>query len=820
MTGSGDGRTRPRILLVATRSIDRHVGGSAMRAATARRGLERVGDVTYVLIDEQRADRPGAVLDPSVVVARRRLSGVGYRWPIVGSSLGARGPIAAAIANGRWEVPDVATSAEFDLGWFVKTAALQAWSGPLPRRIVLDVDDLEEDTRPGTPLRRSVDRMVMRGLRDRLAGKVDLLIACNAADQAQLPIGAPSAVVPNAAPEVSAPVGPPATQPHLLFVGVLGYPPNRDGLTWFVRQVLPYLRRLTPGLVVRVVGPGAQALPADVRGELEVVGIVADLAPHYAWSRIVVVPVLTGSGTRVKILDAFAHGRGVVSTTVGAAGLEVRAGVDALIADEPRAFAHACAAALEPRTAEQLATAGSAIATGRLSTATAETHVERAALRALAPGGRFLVDLSSVRHWTGTPHGIARVESGLARGVGSLRPAATACWADQGGLHVGSNADLLASSDGRSSTRPGFDADHRPPAATALGRVRERVDRAAQVLPGPSADLLSPVRDVALGARDRRRRRQGTRQWAQLARTDDVVLVAGNDWHAGTVSAIAALPPGRRPHLWVVVHDLLPLLHPEYAPDDAVRRRFADWAALVMTTATGVIASSGATAEAIGTAADRGLLPRPRRLAVIHPAVEIAARSTPPRAAPALAPPYAVYVATIEARKNHALLVDVVRRARSAGIRLPQIVWVGSWGWGTADLREEIARDADLQTSIVHLSGLPDDEVRWIVEHAATVVYPSRFEGYGLPVAEARALGVPVIASDLPAVREAAGALAQFLDPDDIDGWLRALSDVREHPPARTTPPAARSWADVAGELLAVVDRTRYGGGVSGEPPT
>jgi glycosyltransferase involved in cell wall biosynthesis len=166
-------------------------------------------------------------------------------------------------------------------------------------------------------------------------------------------------VLPNA---VRAPAAPLARGSDarftMLFVGTLGYAPNADAITHFCADVLPRLRgRLPAGFRVLVVGQAPVGLARALAAypEVEVAGAVGDLTGAYAGSDVVVVPLRAGGGTRIKILEAFALGRPVVSTPAGAEGLEVEAGRHLLIGADAAAFADQCAAAAaEPALRERL----------------------------------------------------------------------------------------------------------------------------------------------------------------------------------------------------------------------------------------------------------------------------------------------------------------------------------------------------------------------------------------------------------------------------------------------------------------------------------
>jgi glycosyltransferase involved in cell wall biosynthesis len=151
----------------------------------------------------------------------------------------------------------------------------------------------------------------------------------------------------------------PATD--LVFLGSMDWMPNIDGVQWFVNEVLPLIRRRRPDCSVAIVGrrPGAEIRRlADKDNRIEVTGTVADVRP-YLWSaRVSIVPLRIGGGTRLKIYEAMAARIPIVSTMVGAEGLDVRPGENILIADSPQEFADRCLLLLDDtETRERMAEA-------------------------------------------------------------------------------------------------------------------------------------------------------------------------------------------------------------------------------------------------------------------------------------------------------------------------------------------------------------------------------------------------------------------------------------------------------------------------------
>jgi polysaccharide biosynthesis protein PslH len=152
--------------------------------------------------------------------------------------------------------------------------------------------------------------------------------------------------------------------PALLFTGTMSYPPNAEALLWLLREIWPLVRDAVPESRLLVVGrdvPEEARRVADPR--VEIAGWVADMAPWFARASVVLVPILSGGGTRLKVLDGLASGRPVVSTTMGAEGIAIDDGKHALIADDADAFAQAAIRLLaEPELAARIGAAGRRLA--------------------------------------------------------------------------------------------------------------------------------------------------------------------------------------------------------------------------------------------------------------------------------------------------------------------------------------------------------------------------------------------------------------------------------------------------------------------------
>ena len=345
--------------------------GGDIRKATMIEALSRLGELDFfslyhiefpdlIVPSRIRLHRMGAASYPSNEISGRWR----YTWPV---QRGVPLWIAQRMADGRPRAMFREFVAdEYDVVWF-STAMVWAWLGrPDLGPTVIDLDDLGDvkerqqlamnRSQPlGGPVdlvRRTLTEAKMRmnaydwGEIQRDASRqADRTVVCSAVDAARLGVGN-VVVVPNTYPEPERPVGKaeasdPAT---ILFPATFDYAPNAEGAQWLVRDLAPAIRASIPGVQIRLAGKSTPETEALSDGSaVTVTGLVASMEDELAQADMVIVPLRRASGTRLKILEAFAHRVPVVSTTLGAEGLAAVDGTHLLIADDPEAIAKACA---------------------------------------------------------------------------------------------------------------------------------------------------------------------------------------------------------------------------------------------------------------------------------------------------------------------------------------------------------------------------------------------------------------------------------------------------------------------------------------------
>lgn len=225
-----------------------------------------------------------------------------------------------------------------------------------------------------------------------------------------------------------------------------------------------------------------------------------------------------------------------------------------------------------------------------------------------------------------------------------------------------------------------------------------------------------------------------------------------------------------------LIHDLLPLEYPEYF--------LAGWELRYrqLSRNVGRLFDAALTPSDATTRALRGCLQADSevcRSAILIRTAALGARPFPRtrlRPTPVDVRPYFVVLGTIEPRKNHLLLLNLW--ARIATIPdAPRLLVVGSRGWENEQIIDMLERSRRLRGLVEECPDLSDAEVGSLVYNARALLQPSFAEGFGLPLAEGLASGVPVICSDIAPFRELARDVPEYLDPHDIHAWTNAVLD-------------------------------------------
>jgi glycosyltransferase involved in cell wall biosynthesis len=255
---------------------------------------------------------------------------------------------------------------------------------------------------------------------------------------------------------------------------------------------------------------------------------------------------------------------------------------------------------------------------------------------------------------------------------------------------------------------------------------------------------------------------------------DDVALFLGAVWiHDGLMMAARGLHlQGVR--LIFLIYDLTPVLGANHTP--VVRNLFQRYLALVLQTAVRAPAISKSSRRDLEEYADLRSMTAPPGSATGLPSG--LHRGAFPESSPPWPRPYVLFVGTVEGRKQHLLALTawqqlITDRGES---NVPDLVCVGRLGWNAEEfLMNYVATDGLDGKVAVLSSSVPDEELARFYAHAEFTVYPSRYEGWGLPISESLAFGKVVISARNSSLAEAGGELASYFETDDLENLLEVI---------------------------------------------
>lgn len=352
---------RPAALMLAPEAPYPLAGGGALRTASLLEYLSRKYRVDLIVFRQPGAPDPASVI-PAGTVERVEV----LNLPQHGRSLGARAirnavrvtrempPLVDRFAGFDQEIQRIVAGRQYEIGivehfWCASYCEALA---PVCRRTVLDLHNIEsvlhgrcaESEGPVAGLAHRVFQTACRAMEQTWLPRFSEVLTASESDAAIAHAIAPGAsvrVYRNAIPWQ--PMPEPGDEEVVVFSGNMEYHPNTSAVRFFRKEVWPSLRERWPGLVWRLLGKNPAAVSPFTSGDarIDVVGAVDDAVKELARARVAVVPLLAGSGTRLKILEAWAAGIPVVSTFLGAEGLPVCDGEHILLADRAADFAEA-----------------------------------------------------------------------------------------------------------------------------------------------------------------------------------------------------------------------------------------------------------------------------------------------------------------------------------------------------------------------------------------------------------------------------------------------------------------------------------------------
>jgi glycosyltransferase involved in cell wall biosynthesis len=259
-----------------------------------------------------------------------------------------------------------------------------------------------------------------------------------------------------------------------------------------------------------------------------------------------------------------------------------------------------------------------------------------------------------------------------------------------------------------------------------------------------------------------------------------------------------------------LIHDLIPITHPEYVPASwqlrhkKILRNVAKYSSAIITNS---VTTADALNPTVGT--DVPIFPLP--LGVDEKTFNKSIVKVVSRA------PYFVCLGTVEPRKNHITLLHVWRNlAERLGPQTPSLVIIGKRGWECDHIIKLIKVSPHLKHCVTWKQWVPDKEVVRLVSGARALLMPSFVEGFGLPVAEALSLGVPVICSDISAHREIGQSVPDYVSCTDGRGWTEIISDYASEHSSRRAQQLERmnkwhptSWKNHVEKVIEVIDGLR-----------
>lgn len=332
---------------------------------------------------------------------------------------------------------------------------------------------------------------------------------------------------------------------------------------------------------------------------------------------------------------------------------------------------------------------------------------------------------------------------------------------------LGRKAALAAMAQAALSLTP---ARFRPGVNRLLMSAKFRTQRYLQKR-NPNLAYLPPVQAEASDGRS------GSALPGAEFKAGDILLSVGLDWDYPYWRSFAALRKVYGVKVVTCCYDLIPVLYPQYCVSDVAKRFTGYFIDVAEGSDLTLCISRQSQKDLVGLLDQVGGVQVPTHIFPLGDNVQKAAGEPSAAVAQLAQEPYILFVSTIERRKNHEVLYRAYHLLCAQGHKdkLPKLVFVGMPGWGVSELLMDMQLDPLVQGKIVQLNHVSDNDLSHLYRHATFFVFPSLYEGWGLPVGEALAMGKAVLCSDRGSLPEVGGDLVQYVDPWSPQAWADAI---------------------------------------------
>ncbi len=381
----------------------------------------------------------------------------------------------------------------------------------------------------------------------------------------------------------------------------------------------------------------------------------------------------------------------------------------------------------------------------------------------------LIVDITELISWQGRLTGVPRVMSELASRFAAAGNCSFVVWDSQRQTFQATNFPPNDKNSTLQTARPG--ASIGLPLSSVLGVARKLRQQSVLI----DKAMAGPARAV----RKLKKSQQPTLSDRVVVPQDGDTLFVMADWHGSDQAFVDYLVSMNKTgvKLAQIAYDLLPIVTPQYSGH--ATNSLTRYTKTIYPLCDIVFAISQHTKSDITTWLNQHKLRVPPievirlgddfRLAKPRQPELKYFSSTPP-------PDFILCVGTIEARKNHALLYYAYKLAQQKNIALPTLVIVGRLGWKAENLYEIMTLDPAMKGQFIIMQRASDEELSWLYQHSLFSIYPSFYEGWGLPIAESIAHGIPCIASNTSSMPEIAGDLIGYFSPFSTDECLAAIT--------------------------------------------